>query len=65
MMASWIDVMVKILDKIGVPTEVLGYSTMSWQGGKCFKQWQLAGKPDNPGRLNERAHWVFKDFNSS
>ena len=64
-MASWIDVMVKILDKIGVPTEVLGYSTMSWQGGRCFKQWQLAGKPDNPGRLNERAHWVFKDFNSS
>ena len=64
-MAAWIDVMVKILDKANIPCEVLGYTTASWQGGKCIKGWQGAGKPKNPGRLNEQAHWIFKDYKTS
>lgn len=64
-MAAWIDVMVKILDKAKIPCEVLGYTTASWQGGRCIKGWQAVGKPKNPGRLNERAHWIFKDFKTS
>ena len=64
-MAAWIDVMVKILDKANIPCEVLGYTTASWQGGKCIKGWHAAGKPKNPGRLNEQAHWIFKDYKTS
>ncbi len=64
-MAAWIDVMVKILDKAKIPCEVLGYTTASWQGGRCIKGWHAAGKPENPGRLNEQAHWIFKDFKTS
>ena len=64
-MAAWIDVMVRILDKANIPCEVLGYTTASWQGGRCIKGWHAAGKPKDPGRLNERAHWIFKDFKTS
>ena len=64
-LASFVDVMVRILEGVGVTTEVLGYSTLAWQGGRPFKEWQKAGGGDNPGRLNERAHWIFKDHQTS
>ncbi len=64
-LASFIDVMVRILESAGVATEVLGYSTLAWQGGRPFKEWQKAGSGANPGRLNERAHWIFKDHQTS
>lgn len=41
--------------------EILGFSTQSWNGGRARRQWQRAGQPDLPGRLNERLHIVFKD----
>jgi cobaltochelatase CobT len=56
---------VRIFDQAGIKTEVLGYSTNSWQGGRPFKEWRKNGQPPNPGRLNERAHWIFKDFDTS
>ena len=64
-LASFVDVMVRILEGAGVTTEVLGYSTLAWQGGRPFKEWQKAGGDENPGRLNERAHWIFKDRQTS
>lgn len=64
-MAVCIDSMVKILEQAGIQTEVLGYSTNSWQGGRPFKAWRKNGQAPNPGRLNERAHWIFKDFKTS
>jgi len=45
----------------GVQCEVLGYTTGAWNGGRAIKEWRKAGKPDNPGRLNELFHMVFKD----
>ena len=62
--AVCIDSLVRILEQAGIKTEVLGYSTSSWQGGRPFKEWRKNGQPPNPGRLNERAHWVFKDFDT-
>ncbi len=50
----------RILGQAGVATEVLGFTTRSWNGGRPFKQWRTAGKPASPGRLNERRHIVFK-----
>ncbi len=63
--ATCIDSLVRILDQAGIKTEVLGYSTSTWQGGRPFKEWRKNGQPPNPGRLNERAHWIFKDFDTS
>ncbi|QWE04949.1 hypothetical protein [Polynucleobacter sp. JS-JIR-II-50] len=63
--ATCIDSLVRILEQAGIKTEVLGYSTNTWQGGKPFKEWRKNGQPPNPGRLNERAHWIFKDFDTS
>jgi cobaltochelatase CobT len=63
--ATCIDSLVRIFDQASIKTEVLGYSTNSWQGGRPFKEWRKNGQPPNPGRLNERAHWIFKDFDTS
>lgn len=63
--ASWVDVIVRVLELAGISSEVLGYSTNAWMGGRPYKDWQRAGRPSEPGRLNERAHWIFKDKNTS
>jgi len=63
--ATCVDSLVRILEQAGIKTEVLGYSTSTWQGGRPFKEWRKNGQPPNPGRLNERAHWIFKDFDTS
>jgi cobaltochelatase CobT len=59
--AILVDVMSRALDQIGVPTEVLGFTTNVWHGGRAQKAWMRAGRPPHPGRLNEVAHLVFKD----
>ncbi len=63
--AACVDSLVRILEQAGIKTEVLGYSTNTWQGGRPFKEWRKNGQPPNPGRLNERAHWIFKDFDTN
>jgi cobaltochelatase CobT len=63
--ASCVDALVRILEQAHIQTEVLGYSTSTWQGGRPFKEWRRSGQPPNPGRLNERAHWIFKDFHTN
>lgn len=59
--AILVDVMARALDQIGVATEVLGFTTNAWNGGRAQKAWRRAGRPAHPGRLNEVAHLVFKD----
>jgi cobaltochelatase CobT len=59
--ATLIDVMVRALDQIGVTSEVLGFTTGAWNGGRAQKAWLRAGRPAHPGRLNETCHLVFKD----
>lgn len=63
--ATCVDSLVRILEQVNIRTEVLGYSTNTWQGGRPFKEWRRNGQSPNPGRLNERAHWIFKDFSSN
>ena len=63
--AVCVDSLVRIFEQAGIKTEVLGYSTSTWQGGRPFKEWRKNGQPPNPGRLNERAHWIFKDLDTS
>lgn len=58
--AMLVDVFVRALEQAGVASEVLGFSTGAWNGGRARRDWQRAGRPANPGRLNERCHMVFK-----
>ena len=62
--ATCVDALVRILEQAQIQTEVLGYSTSTWQGGRPFKEWRRGGQIPHPGRLNERAHWIFKDFHT-
>ena len=62
--ATCVDSLVRILEQAHIQTEVLGYSTSTWQGGRPFKEWRRGGQIPHPGRLNERAHWIFKDFHT-
>ena len=59
--AVLLDVFVRALEQAGVASEVLGFTTAAWNGGRPQRAWQRAGRPPHPGRLNEVQHLVFKD----
>lgn len=59
--AVLVDVLAHALDLAGVRTEVLAYTTAAWNGGRPMRDWRRAGRPAQPGRLNERLHIVVKD----
>ena len=55
-----------ILEQNNVPFEILGFTTVEWKGGQSRKQWiNNQRKPQNPGRLNDRLHLVFKDIHDN
>lgn len=64
-LALFADLLVRLLGQAGVASEVLGFTTNTWNGGRPMKQWQSRGKPPLPGRLNETCHLVFKDADTS
>lgn len=59
------DVMGSTLERCGVRTEILGFTTGEWKGGQTRTDWEAAGKPDYPGRLNDLLHIVYKPANAS
>jgi cobaltochelatase CobT len=58
--AVLVDLFARALEQAGVTSEVLGFSTGAWNGGRARRDWQRAGQPPQPGRLNEVCHMVFK-----
>lgn len=60
-----VDVFVRALEQAGVASELLGFTTGAWNGGQAARDWQRAGRPPHPGRLNEVCHLVFKDADTS
>lgn len=58
--AVLVDVFARALEQAGIVTEVLGFTTGAWNGGRARREWMRAGSPAHPGRLNERLHVVFK-----
>ncbi len=60
-LAPLLDVFTRALEMAGAQTEVLGYTTGAWNGGRAVRDWRRQGKPPQPGRLNELCHIVFKD----
>jgi len=54
------DILARTLERCGVKVEVLGFTTRMWKGGQSREAWINAGKPANPGRLNDLRHIVYK-----
>ncbi len=54
------DVMARTLERCGVKTEILGFTTRAWKGGQSREAWLGGGKPSHPGRLNDLRHIVYK-----
>jgi cobaltochelatase CobT len=63
--AMLVDVLTRALEQAGVNTEILGFSTGAWQGGRAQRDWLRLGKPQHPGRLNEVSHLVFKSADTT
>ena len=59
-LAVLVDVLTRALELAEVKTEVLGFTTGAWNGGRCQRDWFKSGRPKNPGRLNELLHLVYK-----
>ena len=57
------DCLIRALDMIGASSELLGFTTNTWNGGKPYKEWMRQGRPPYPGRLNESCHLIFKEAN--
>ena len=59
------DIISTTLERCSVKTEVLGFTTRQWKGGESRKRWVEDGKPENPGRLNDIRHIIFKSADTS
>jgi len=54
------DILARTLERCGVQTEILGFTTRGWKGGQSREAWLAEGRPPNPGRLNDLRHIVYK-----
>ena len=54
------DILTRTLERCGVATEVLGFTTRAWKGGQSREAWLAAARPPHPGRLNDLRHIVYK-----
>ena len=63
--AMLVDVFSRAFEQAGARSEVLGFTTGSWNGGKPFKEWRAGAKKTEPGRLNELCHIVYKNAEKS
>ena len=54
------DILARTLERCGVKVEILGFTTRAWKGGQSREAWLAAGKPANPGRLNDLRHIIYK-----
>ena len=54
------DIMARTLERCGVKTEILGFTTRAWKGGQSREAWLAAGRPAGPGRLNDLRHILYK-----
>ncbi|MEO1191220.1 MAG: cobaltochelatase subunit CobT [Pseudomonadota bacterium] len=55
------DILARTLERCAVKVEILGFTTRMWKGGQAREKWISAGKPAQPGRLNDLRHIVYKE----
>ena len=54
------DVLARTLERCGVKVEVLGFTTRAWKGGRSREEWLAGGRAQQPGRLNDLRHIIYK-----
>ena len=54
------DILARTLERCGVKTEILGFTTKAWKGGRSRELWLEQGKFPAPGRLNDLRHIIYK-----
>ncbi|MCC0064887.1 MAG: cobaltochelatase subunit CobT [Defluviimonas sp.] len=54
------DVLARTLERCQVKVEILGFTTRAWKGGQAREKWLADGRPQQPGRLNDLRHIVYK-----
>ena len=54
------DILARTLERCGVASEILGFTTRAWKGGQSREAWLADGRPAHPGRLNDLRHIVYK-----
>jgi cobaltochelatase CobT len=54
------DILARTLERCNVKVEILGFTTRAWKGGQAREKWVAAGRPANPGRLNDLRHIIYK-----
>ncbi|PZX06845.1 cobaltochelatase subunit CobT [Celeribacter halophilus] len=54
------DVLARTLERCNVKVEVLGFTTRAWKGGLSREEWLGQGRPQQPGRLNDLRHIIYK-----
>jgi cobaltochelatase CobT len=54
------DILARTLERCGVATEILGFTTRAWKGGQSRETWLADGRPPHPGRLNDLRHIIYK-----
>ena len=58
--ATCADILARTLERCGVQTEILGFTTRGWKGGQSREAWLAEGRPPHPGRLNDLRHIIYK-----
>jgi len=54
------DILARTMERCGVATEILGFTTRAWKGGQSREAWLADGRPAHPGRLNDLRHVIYK-----
>ncbi len=54
------DVLARTLERCNVKVEILGFTTRAWKGGQSREAWLNEGRPQQPGRLNDLRHIIYK-----
>ena len=58
------DIIAQTLERCGLKTEILGFTTRAWKGGQARELWLENGRPEHPGRLNDIRHIIYKSANT-
>jgi cobaltochelatase CobT len=54
------DVLARTLERCQVKVEILGFTTRAWKGGQSRERWLNGGRAQQPGRLNDLRHIIYK-----
>ena len=54
------DVLARTLERCSVKVEILGFTTRAWKGGLSREKWLGEGRAQQPGRLNDLRHIVYR-----